>query len=75
MASSSMIYIENKIKDKAVEDKDFRKSLIANPKDAIKKQMNVNVPDDIEIRVVEDSAKTVYLVLPPANGEESVGMW
>jgi hypothetical protein len=75
MASSSMIYLENKIKEKAVEDNNFRKSLMANPKEALKKEMNINVPDDINIKVVEDSAKTVYIVLPPSSGEESIGVW
>ena len=75
MASSSMIYLENKIKEMSVEDNDFRKNLLTDPRGTLKKHMNVDVPADIEIKVVEDSAKTIYIVLPPVINEETVAGW
>lgn len=75
MGISSMQILENKIKDLAATDKDFRKNLIASPKKAIKDKFNVTVPDSVEIKVSEDTAKLFNLVLPPMIGSDEVGAW
>ncbi|BAF60515.1 hypothetical protein PTH_2334 [Pelotomaculum thermopropionicum SI] len=48
---------------KAQADREFRKALVRNPKRAIG-QLGVQFPEDVEVKVVEDSAGVVYLVLP-----------
>ena len=48
---------------KAQSDKDFRKALMDNPKEALG-QLGVQVPEDVEVKVVEESAKVGYIVLP-----------
>lgn len=53
---------------KAQADKDFKKSLVENPKAALS-QLGVKLPTDVEVKVVEESSKVLYLVLP-ANPEE-----
>ena len=54
---------EKQIIQKAQSDKDFRKALVNNPKVTLG-QLGVQVPEEVEIKVVEESAKLVYLVLP-----------
>ena len=48
---------------KAQSDKDFKKALLDNPKETLG-QLGVQVPEEVEVKVVEESAKVVYLVLP-----------
>ena len=48
---------------KAQSDKEFKKALVDNPKKALC-QLGVQVPEDVKVKVVEESAKVVYLVLP-----------
>ena len=55
--------LEKEIIEKAQSDKDFKKALLDNPKETLI-QIGVQVPDEVEVKVVEESAKVVYLVLP-----------
>lgn len=56
--------LQSKIIKMAWEDKAFKKELLENPKKAIEKTLEVSIPDNIEIKVVEETPETVYLVLP-----------
>ena len=51
---------------KSEEDTDFRARLLANPRTALKEAFDVEVPDDFNVVVHEDDARTVHLVLPAA---------
>lgn len=55
--------IEKSAITKAWKDENFKKDLMEKPHKALT-QLGVNVPEKIEIRVVEESAKVLYLVLP-----------
>lgn len=59
---------EEQIIMKAQEDKDFKKSLVDNPKGALGK-LGFQLPEEVEVKVIEESAKVLYLVLP-ANPDE-----
>lgn len=54
---------QNEIIKKARSDKDFKKALVDNPQKALG-QLGVLLPEDVEVKVVEESAKVLYLVLP-----------
>lgn len=56
--------IEEKIILKAQEDPDFKQELIGNPKAAIQKVLGLEVPDAIDVQVLEESPTILYLVLP-----------
>jgi hypothetical protein len=60
--------IEKRAIEKAWKDENFKKELTAKPHQALS-QLGVSVPEKIEIKVVEESAKVLYLVLP-VNPEE-----
>ena len=57
--------IRQSLVDRAVEDSDFRSRLIADPKQVIKQEFDIDVPDAVGVHVHEDSGETAHLVLPP----------
>ena len=57
--------IQQQLLAKAEEDAAFRAQLLENPRAAIKDATGLMVPDGINVRVLEDNAADVHLVLPP----------
>ena len=53
-----------KLLAKAQEDTDFRGRLVANPNSALKEAFDLEVPEDFNVVVHEDDARTAHLVLP-----------
>lgn len=53
---------------KAQQDAAFRAELLANPRAAIKKQLGIDLPADLTITVVQEDARSLFLVLPPESG-------
>jgi hypothetical protein len=49
---------------KAWEDESFKKALLSEPKSAIEEELGVELPDGLEIQVVEETATRICLVLP-----------
>ena len=61
---------EEKIINKAWKDENFKKALLDNPQETFK-QLGLQIPESIEIKVVEESTNVLYLVLPVnPNAEE-----
>jgi hypothetical protein len=50
---------------KALQDDGYRAELLANPKYAIQQEFGKELPLGLDVRVVEESANVIYLVLPP----------
>lgn len=50
----------------AADNPDYRQALRDNPKDIVTRQFGIQVPDNISLKVVEDSADTIHVVLPHA---------
>ena len=55
---------EKQIIKKAQADNEFKKALLGNPKETLQTQLGVQVSEEVEVKVVEESSKVVYLVLP-----------
>ncbi len=49
---------------KAMKNIDFKKELIENPKIAIAKEFGTQLPAEIEIIILEETDKKIYIVLP-----------
>lgn len=49
---------------KAMRDDDYRRELLVNPKQAIHREFGKELPPGLDVRVVEEAANVVYLVLP-----------
>jgi hypothetical protein len=56
----------------AVNNPKYREALIRNPKDILEKQFNKQLPATMKVKAVEDTADTVYVVVPfvPKSGQE-----
>ena len=59
--------IERRLINRSLEDEDFRQSLLDDPKGTAEQELGSHLPESIEVRVVEESADTIYLVLPSAS--------
>ena len=53
------------ILEKAAEDEQFRARLLEDPHGAISEELGFGVPEGLKINVLEDSANTTNIVLPP----------
>jgi hypothetical protein len=51
--------------NRATTDMDFRTRLLADPKGTVAAEVGAQIPENINVRVLEDSQDTVHLVLPP----------
>lgn len=58
---SSML---EKLVAKTEENSDFRARLLADPRSGLKEALGIEVPDDHNVVIHEDDARTVHLVLP-----------
>jgi len=54
-----------RIVTKATEDEAFRASLLENPKPALEREFDIAIPMDADIKVIEETPDTQYIVLPP----------
>jgi hypothetical protein len=65
--------VTSQVIDRATRDAQFREHLLQDPTTTIEQELGVRIPESIEIRVVEETPATLYLVLPPqsiAAGQE-----
>jgi Nitrile hydratase, alpha chain len=66
--------VERTLVQRSLEDEDFRQRLLDDPKGTIEQELGSRLREGVEVRVVQESADTIYLVLPSASavgeGEE-----
>lgn len=48
-----------------MEDEELRQRLLSDPKGTVEHELGTKLPKGIEIRAVEETPETIYLVLPP----------
>jgi hypothetical protein len=58
---------ERRLIQRSLEDEEFRQRLLDDPKGAVEQELGSALPEGIQVRVVEESADTIYLVLPSAS--------
>jgi hypothetical protein len=70
--ASGRAEMERRLIEKSVEDDGFRRRLIEDPKGAVEEELGTRLPEEVRIVTVEESADTIYLVLPgtPTAGRE-----
>ena len=56
--------MERRLIGKSVEDESFRRRLIEDPKAAVEQELGTRLPEDVRVVTVEETAETIYLVLP-----------
>jgi hypothetical protein len=65
--------MERRLIQRSLEDEAFRQRLLAEPKAAIEQELGTQLPESIEVRVVEETADTIYLVLPSRSADAQGG--
>jgi hypothetical protein len=58
---------ERTLVQRSMEDEDFRQRLLDDPKGTLEQELGSPLSEGVEVRVVEESAQTIYLVLPSAS--------
>jgi hypothetical protein len=56
--------MERTLVQRSLQDEDFRQKLLDDPKATVEQELATQLPEDVQVRVVEESADTIYLVLP-----------
>ena len=59
--------VERRVIEKSLRDESFRQRLLDDPKGTVEQELGSALPEGVEVRVVEESADTIYLVLPSAS--------
>ena len=58
--------LEAQLIDKAMQDDAFRQELVRDPKGAVARELGMEeIPEHLQVQVLEESPTTVCLVLPP----------
>ena len=72
MADMSRGEVNDLIANFAAKDAEYKKALVADPKKVVAMQLGQDLPDALAIKVVEDTAEVMHMVLPyaPAEGAE-----
>jgi len=65
--------LEAQVISKALADDGFKKALISSPRTAVEKEFGIKLPPSVNVRVVEESADNLYLVLPQKNAAAERG--
>jgi hypothetical protein len=63
----SRVEWERRLVQRSLEDEEFRQRLLDDPKGTMQQELGSRLPESVEVRVVEESADTIYLVLPSAS--------
>ena len=58
--------VRKQLVEKAESDDIFRNQLLSDPRGTIEKELDLKIPEGLEIQVHEESAETTHLVLPPS---------
>ncbi|GFN32988.1 NHLP leader peptide family RiPP precursor [Paenibacillus xylaniclasticus] len=66
MSSNAEQILKTQIIEKAWSDPVFKKQLLEDPKAAIHAAFGVEIPENIKLTVVEETANSFYLVIPPS---------
>ena len=66
MARERRNQLEAQLIERASRDRGFRQELMRDPRGLIGRELGLEIPPTVDIRVVEESTTASYLVLPPA---------
>jgi Nitrile hydratase, alpha chain len=63
----SRVEWERSLIQRSLEDEEFRQRLLDDPKGTMEHELGGRLPEGVEVRAVEETADTIYLVLPSAS--------
>ena len=59
--------VERTLVQRSLQEEDFRQRLLDDPKGTVEQELGTQLPEGVEVRVVQESAQIIYLVLPFAS--------
>ena len=59
--------VESTLVQRSLEDEDFRQRLLDDPKGTVEQELGTRLPEGVEVRAVQESPQTIYLVLPSTS--------
>ena len=62
---SSPEEVRQSLIERSAEDEELRQRLLTDPKATVERELGTSLPEGIEIRAIEETPETIYLVLPP----------
>jgi Nitrile hydratase, alpha chain len=65
--------MERSIVQRSMEDEEFRQRLLDDTKAVVEQELGTQLPEDVEVSVVEESQQTIYLVLPFRSADLQAG--
>ena len=71
--ASGRAEMERMLIEKSIEDDAFRQRLIEDPKAAVEQELGARLPEEVRVVTVEETAETIYLVLPSTSTEGAEG--
>jgi hypothetical protein len=66
-AGGSRAEMERRLVERSLQDDAFRQKLLEDPKAAVEEELGTQLPEDVRVQAVEETADTIYLVLPSAS--------
>jgi hypothetical protein len=67
------VKIEQLLVEKAMKDALFRAQLILHPNETVEKEFDIKLPERTQVKVLEEDANTVYLIIPRQLSPETEG--
>jgi hypothetical protein len=61
---SSRAEMERRLVQRSLEDEDFRQRLLEDPRATMEQELGIRLPAEVQVQAVEETADSVYLVLP-----------
>jgi hypothetical protein len=65
--------VERRLVERSLQDESLRQRLLADPKAAVEEELGTRLPDEVQVIAVEETADTIYLVLPSSSPLGGVG--
>lgn len=56
--------VSRQLAERAARDPQFRQQLMDNPRQAVREELGMEIPGDVEITVLEETPSQVYVILP-----------
>ena len=59
--------IERRLVERSLQDESLRQELLSDPKAAVEQELGTRLPEGVRVVAVEETADTIYLVLPSTS--------
>ena len=59
--------MERRLVQRSLQDEEFRQKLLDDPRETLEQELGRGLPEGLQVRAVEETKDTIYLVLPFAS--------